>query len=179
MRARVRHLTIAGAAGAMLLAGACGEAAERVGENALEAAIESESGADVDLNLDDDGAISVETEDGSFSMGQTEIPDDWPSDVPLPPDLETQTVSQQSDATSGEATTLVMGTTGLEPAQVAELYADALSGWDETVNSTTSADGSTTVNIGFERPDRDSVVVMATNDGTGTFVTVMYGIQTP
>lgn len=177
MRARARHLTIAAATGAMFVAAGCADAAERVTERGLEAAIESQGGGEVDLDLDDNGSVSVETEDGSFSMGQTEIPDDWPSEVPLPPDLEVQSVTQQREAESGITSTMVMGSTDMAPEQVAELYADALSSWDETMNTVSSSAGASSVQVAFERPERDSVLVMANQDSTGTFVTIAYGQQ--
>lgn len=101
-------------------------ACESAGEAGLEKLIESESGGDVDLDLNGDGGISVQTEDGgmsvdengnlvvtdadgsvvtgnidaetgdvsiqsedgSFSSGSTtELPDEWPSEIPEPDGL--------------------------------------------------------------------------------------------
>ena len=116
MNATTRRLT-ATAAGAFLalsLAG-CGQLAEE----AIEQAVENESGEDVEIDFDsDDGSLSVTGEDGeefnlevgedgetsSFSGTDEEgntfemitgegVPDDWPNDVPVPPgDAVTSTV---------------------------------------------------------------------------------------
>ena len=105
----------------MSLAG-CGNASE----TGIEKLIESQGGGDVDLDLDNDGGFSVQTEeggmsidedgnfvvtdgdgsvvtgnansetgefvveseDGSFSSGSTtELPEEWPSDIPEPDGL--------------------------------------------------------------------------------------------
>lgn len=55
----------------LLLAGACGSAAEQVIENA----IENDLGEDVELDIDaGDGQINIETDEGSASFGGGEVP---------------------------------------------------------------------------------------------------------
>lgn len=68
---------------AMLVVAACGNAAENIAEQAIEA----DGGGDVDIEVDDDGeTVSMEFEDedgsGSVSFGGGEIPDDFPLPVP-------------------------------------------------------------------------------------------------
>lgn len=56
-----------------LVASACSSAAEKISEAAIENALESDGGGNVDVELGDDGqvSISVEGEDGaSFEVGQ-------------------------------------------------------------------------------------------------------------
>lgn len=83
----------------------------KLAEEAIEQAVEAESGEDVEIDFDsDDGSFSIEGEDGeSFNFdvdaeGETssfsgtdedgntfemtsggDLPDDWPDDVPVPP----------------------------------------------------------------------------------------------
>jgi hypothetical protein len=52
-------------AGITFLAG-CGDSAE----NGIEAAIERQSGGDVDVDLDSDGGFSIQTEDGSMTIDE-------------------------------------------------------------------------------------------------------------
>lgn len=114
-----------------LLTSGCGKAAE----TGIEKMIEQQGGGDVDLDLDGDGGISIQTEegamtidedgnfvvtgkdgeqivgqangdddgfsiesdDGSFSSGATtELPDDWPADVPKPAGLSIMSASSMS-----------------------------------------------------------------------------------
>ena len=81
-----RPLAIFCAAGFAFSLTACGNATE----TGLANVVESETGGDVDLDDgdDDDGGVSIQTEDGSFSSGATtELPGEWPGDVPKPDGL--------------------------------------------------------------------------------------------
>lgn len=67
-----RPLVIFCAAGFAFSLTACGNATE----TGLENVIESETGGDVDVDLDGDDGVSIQTEDGSFSSGATtELPE--------------------------------------------------------------------------------------------------------
>lgn len=62
-----------------VVAAACGAATEQLTEQI----IEQSGGGDADVDLDlDSGQVSVETEDGSITIGGGEIPDGFP--VPFP-----------------------------------------------------------------------------------------------
>jgi len=66
-----------------LVAAACG--GDTIGENLAENILENELGGDVDINIDEDGdnpEINIETEDGSFSFGGGEVPDELNVEVP-------------------------------------------------------------------------------------------------
>jgi len=63
-RSQVRALTVV-AVGLVALT-ACGDSAE----NGIEQLIESQGGGDVDLDLDTDGGISIQTEEGGMTMDE-------------------------------------------------------------------------------------------------------------
>jgi hypothetical protein len=68
--------------GFAIVATSCGAAAEKLSEEAVERAIESGGGGDVELDVSGDGdefTVNVESEDGTFSVG---------SDVEIPGDLQ-------------------------------------------------------------------------------------------
>lgn len=114
-----RRGLLAVATGAALALAGCGNLAEE----AVEQAIESESGEDVEIDFDgDDGSMSISGEDGEFtfdidedgetaSMSGTDeegntfemttgqgAPDDWPDEVPLPSgDILSSNVMTQND----------------------------------------------------------------------------------
>jgi hypothetical protein len=73
--------------------------------------ITDENGETITGNADgEDGSFAVESEDGSFSSGSTsELPEDWPADVPTP-DGMTITTASSMEATDGSAIQL-SGTT--------------------------------------------------------------------
>lgn len=60
----------------------------KASEEAAERAIEAATGGRVDVDADD-GEVTVRTEEGTWSTS-AELPDDFPSDVPLYPDAEVQ-----------------------------------------------------------------------------------------
>lgn len=67
----------------VLLLGACGSIAEKASEQVIENAIESESGGDVDVEVEDDGISVTGTGGESISVGEgAEIPDSITLPVP-------------------------------------------------------------------------------------------------
>jgi len=86
--------------------------------------ITDENGETITGNADgEDGSFAVESEDGSFSSSSTsELPEDWPSEVPTPDGL-TITTATSMDATDGSAIQL-SGTTDDAASFVAGYTAD-------------------------------------------------------
>ena len=82
-----RTLASVSIAVSLLAAAGCGKAAEKVAEKATEEAIENQTGGQVDLDVDGEGGVSIETEDGSISSS-AKVPEGWPDDVPVPDDLQ-------------------------------------------------------------------------------------------
>lgn len=78
-----------------IVASACAAANEELAEQIIERSGGGE--ADVDLDLDT-GQVSVETEEGSFSVGGGEIPDGFP--VPFPDGGSVQSVFTSDTAAS-------------------------------------------------------------------------------
>jgi len=77
-----RILLAAATIGFAIVATSCGAAAEKLSEEAVERAIESGGGGDVELDVSGDGdefTVNVESEDGTFSVG---------SDVEVPGELQ-------------------------------------------------------------------------------------------
>lgn len=87
----MRAVAKAAVAGLMVvLVAGCGgddlseKASEKVGEKAIEKAIEQgaeEEGVDVDIDGD---KVTVDGEDGSMTMGGTDVPENFPDDLELP-----------------------------------------------------------------------------------------------
>lgn len=200
---------ISAAIAACLTFSACGNIAEKVTEEGAERIIEAESGEDVDIDFDsDDGSFSVQTEDGSFSIGDdgsfvvtdqdgsvltgnanddgfvvtdqdgeqvlsvdedngeisiqgedgedvyrvvTEVPDEWPSDIPRPEALTVEAGSYAS--ADGDTLMTLIGTPDEGDAVAyAENYASALlaAGMTETGRFDSSSDGNTTAQRSYE-----------------------------
>ncbi len=143
---------------ALALTGACGggdeEAAERIAENALEDA----NGGDADVDIDGD-EVTIETDEGTMSMGQ-DLPSDFPSDVTL---LEGEILTAMS--LTGTGWTVLMTIDG-NPADVAE-EAKAALGDAYTVDGEFKAQD--VVNYSLKGPEY-TITVSTTlgTDGEGT-----------
>ena len=166
-------------AGLAVVAAGCGKSPS---EAITEKLIESQTGGDVDVNLDNgdfsiktedgsfsvdedgnfqvtdadgqvvtgqgdgDGNLTIEGDDGSFSVTQdSELPAEWPSDVPKPDGLAI-TSSSVFDTGTGNAVTLV----GTADEGFAAGYASAL--------------GSAGLEKGFETTNADSYSAIYGND---------------
>ncbi len=81
-----RSVFIAVLIGLALVVTACGAAVEKLSEEAVEQAIESGGGGDVELDMSgegDDFTVKVDSEDGSFSVGSgVEVPEQLQTPVP-------------------------------------------------------------------------------------------------
>lgn len=75
------RLSLAALATALLLLLAACSPGEELAEELAEQALEGEGGGDVEIDTDS-GEVSIESDDGSFTIGGGEIPTDWPVDVP-------------------------------------------------------------------------------------------------
>lgn len=105
MKKPLRRPVVALSVLALALTG-CGGVSENIAERALEEAAEAggEGDVDVDIDLDgeDGGGISIDSEDGTASVdiGGGELPDDWPSDVPV---IDGEIITAASSETGSES----------------------------------------------------------------------------
>lgn len=108
---RRRHTMTAVALVALLGAGtvACGgdDSANEAGDELAEQLAEAGAGVD-DVEIDSEsGEVDIETEDGSVSIG-SDLPDDFPEDIPLPEDYEL--ISSMGGSSDGEQGWTISGT---------------------------------------------------------------------
>lgn len=148
-------------------------------ERAIERAIEQSTGGDVDIDMDRDGSVRVTGDNGeeyNVSAGNNvSLPDNWPSSVPLPSNVN---ISYAGSMNAGDAETAglsVVYTTKDSATEVAEYFKSTLEkeGWEIQATMATgdgsmvtaskgeeenvavyigSADGETTVNVSIQQP---------------------------
>lgn len=148
-------------------------------EHAIERAIEQSAGGDVDVDMDRDGSVRVTGDNGeeyNVSAGNNvSLPDNWPSSVPLPSNVN---ISYAGSMNAGDAETAglsVVYTTKDSATEVAEYFKSTLEkeGWEIQATMATgdgsmvtaskgeeenvavyigSADGETTVNVSIQQP---------------------------
>lgn len=152
---------------------ACGKAAEKLSEKAAEKVVEKAAGdgANVDINSKD-GTFSIETDEGSFNVGGGEVPDDWPSDVPVPDKF---TVMSNMNLSSGDEVNMNMsGTTSMSVDDVIDFYSDAMSAWKESGKTSMTSDGQTVKNLMLSRDDEMLTISASDSDDDGTTIVLMY-----
>lgn len=96
----------------------------------------AEEAANGDVNVTDDG-ISIKTDEGEFESS-TQLPDNFPAEVPLYANAELTSSTSTRDNASGDETFIVSYTTGDSSAMVTDFYKSALNanGWSITREST-------------------------------------------
>jgi len=188
MRTTTRRIgaTAAGTLLALSLAG-CGKLAEE----AIEQAVENESGEDIEIDFNaDDGTLSIEGENGeefsidvdedgetstfsgtdedgsTFEMTTgTDIPDAWPNDIPVPPGTITSATAMADDSER----ILNISSEVSDAAAAHDGYVAQLESIGFTSGSTSSfeSDGSSSA---FTEMSNDTwmAMVSSTSDGQGS-----------
>ena len=188
MKTTTRRLgaTAAGTLLALSLAG-CGKLAEE----AIEQAVENESGEDIEIDFDaEDGTLSIEGENGeefNFDLDEdgetstfsgtdedgdtfemttgTDIPDAWPGNVPVPPGTVTS-----ATAMSDNTEQILNISTEVSDAEAAhEGYVAQLTSLGFTSGSTSSFESDGTSSAFTEMSnDTWTALVSSTSDGEGS-----------
>ncbi len=148
---------------ALVLGTGCGAAADKAAERVSEEATEEALGGG-NVDIDDDGNVEVETEDGSLSVGTGELPDDWPEDIPV---IEGATLEgAYSSSSNGESVHTASLTTDDSVADVLAFYKDELSGWTVDQESTSEVNGSESGILTVSDGDRTAAITASETDGT-------------
>lgn len=174
----IRRITVLASTSVLVLALAgCGAIAEQVTEKAIEEGIEAEGGGDVDLDFDgENGSLSVESSEGSFSVGtDQDVPDDFPADVPLPEDA-TVVMSMNFDDGTDAGFNLTLESAG-DVAAIADDIEGGLTraGYDLTNTGEMTTGEDLTRTVQFEGPGwSGNIVVSDTPDAT----VVSYNVAT-
>lgn len=141
-RAVATSLALAAVLGAGTVA--CGggdDTADDAADEIAEQLAESGSGVD-DVEIDSDtGEVQIETEDGSISTG-SELPDDFPEDVPLPEGAEITSSVSSSSADGGDGWNVTGTLSDADDStfdDIVSMFRD--DGWDVT-NEVTGESGS-------------------------------------
>lgn len=130
--------------------------------------IDGESGS-IEIDADgDDGSVSIEGGDGDESIefdSTTELPDDWPTDIPRPDGLAIENAT--SIGGSGSLQLFIAGR--VDELAWADAYGSALeaAGYDEVFR--TEAGGAITATYGDSSSDQPVVNVSVADDADGGF----------
>lgn len=149
----------------------CGNAVENIVEGNVERAIEDELGESADVEIGED-SFSVDTEDGSITAGAGSVPEDFPTDVPLPEgDVA---FAQRLESADGFSWSLIV-TTDADPGVLADEIRDDLTDSGFTVEEASEFTGADAAGgtILAEKADLTVLVIVA---GEGTETTATYTV---
>ena len=156
-----------------LVAVGCAKTAEKTLEEAIERQIEEEGGSgDATVDLDDDGGISIETDEGSIQIGGGEIPDDFL--LPVPDYKELSGVSTFTGEFAGAMVTLSFDPDDFE--DVADLYEEFFNdqGWEVSRTDTSSGDDRIVIISGSSDELTASAIVGYTDGDDVATLTAQY-----
>lgn len=158
------------ASGLCLVAFGAGCSGDDVADKVTEKVAES-GGEDVDVDIDSDsGDMTIESADGSkMQMGTAELPENWPSEIPLPDDYELNQALSTNQSNSPSFT--IGGTLAQDSTEVFDEITAAFvaGGWTETTKATNSFDGGTNSNASYENGSWEVLFNTQTIDGEAGF----------
>ncbi|MFH1536956.1 MAG: hypothetical protein ABID45_03150 [Patescibacteria group bacterium] len=131
---------------------------DKAGEKVAEEAIETMTNSELDADFND-GTISINSEEGSVSIGGTEIPDDFPSDVPVYANAEVVWTS----FSSGDETYWIDFESTDDYTEIKAYYDAEIesNGWEVYDSSTYTSDGQETTLYSADRDNRTLIVTLS------------------
>ncbi len=146
----------------------------KIGTKLVESVLEKASDGSADINLDN-GGVTVKDENGSQTqIGENlKLPEGWPSETPLYPDVKLSWSSKTKNSDTGKNEFSVLGEASKVPAKdIYNWYKDKFgSGWEVVTDQfTESSDGDFAV-LGF-KSSKYEVTVMVTSSKDVTSVTM-------
>lgn len=147
-------------------------------ENIVERAIESQTGGDVDLDLDGEGSMTFEGKDGekfSVTAGDAaKLPSDWPDSVPI---MDDATITYAGSMGGGDGTTglTAVYTVSESKADVVEFYKSELAAEGWTIAGVMDFGDSGMVTA--TRNESETVGVTVATENGDTTVTVSVGLK--
>lgn len=149
----------------------CSDTVEGIAEGTVERALEDELGDSVDVEIGADG-YTVDTEDGTTTVGDGEVPPDFPSDFPL---VDGEVTFAQSLDTGDATTWTVLVTAAGDPAAITEQVLGQLESGGYAVDQAgeLSSEEDSGGSLLAEKDDVSALVVVAQEGGD---VAVTYSV---
>ncbi|QYJ03412.1 hypothetical protein KUV85_13895 [Nocardioides panacisoli] len=153
----------------------CGldQLAQEGAERAVEEAVEQGASGDVDIDIDGEDGFRIEGEDGSFEVGATDLPDDFPSDlVPL---VDGELIAS-ARVTEGETTN--WSANFQVPTEAGDAFAGALAALESAGYEAAQTTQSGTYNTALLEGNGLQVVLGALPDSSSGGSLVTYQVST-
>ena len=146
-----------------------GLAGSKVAQQVAEKAIEQSTGADVDISGEGE-EVTVKTEEGTFTAGKQEVPENFPDNIPLYPGSEIETSASSEQVISLSLTSQDSFTA------IADYYKKNLieAGWKITEESSLS----NAAVLSFENGEQSGVIAITeTEDGSSMTISIDLGAE--
>lgn len=137
---------------------------QQFAERSAEKAIEEATGGKVDVS-EGGKKVTIETDDGKLTVGEGEIPDNFPSDVPVYSEAEVITSSE-----SGDNFTLALKSSD-SVSEVSDFYKTKLADKGWTLSNPIDLSGSTTITA--TKGDRELNVVITPDTDSKTAIAIV------
>ncbi|MDD3520194.1 MAG: hypothetical protein PHU65_03030 [Actinomycetota bacterium] len=123
-------------------AASCARVGSKITENAIEKALEKASDGNVDLDLQEGGAVVKDEKGGETQIGENvNLPEGWPSDVPVYPDTNFSMSTKTKNGETDKNEYAVWGIITKGSAEEAyNWYKSKFSGWDIVTDQYTKSD---------------------------------------
>ncbi|MHB1377274.1 MAG: hypothetical protein ACYCXB_07620 [Candidatus Humimicrobiaceae bacterium] len=148
----------------------------KIGTKLVEGAIEKASGGKADVNLDNGGVSVKDEKGGQTQIGENvKIPDGWPSETPLYPDikLSMSTKTKNSDTGKNEFSVFGAATKGTVK-DIYNWYKDKFgSGWEVVTDQYTESSDGDFVVLDLKSSKYEVSVMIAASGGTNTVTMVV------
>jgi hypothetical protein len=142
--------------------------AEKIAEEVIEKAIESDSGENVDIDLDD-GEMTIESDDGDVSIGMgADLPDNFPDNVPVYPDMEI--ISSWSVTEDNKDSYSINGLTEDAGSDVFAWYKENLDGWEIENEFSASGDDDKISSLSAKSGGLVVVIMVVETEDEGTSI---------
>jgi hypothetical protein len=146
--------------------------ARRIASNIVEEAIESAAageGEDVDIDIEE-GEINITDDEGTeINIGGADIPDDWPSSIPVNNNIAVQYSGKQ--ATEGKSSWYISGVYNGESQELYDYYKSEFSGWNQESDAQTSAEDLKTFYYGVSNDSYYVSLIISDTEDEGVTVT--------
>lgn len=143
-------------------------------ERAMERQIEQETGGSADVDIQSDGAVKIETEEGTYNAGSNRLIEDWPEDAPIYAGAEVQFSGAANSANGKPGAAAVLITTN-PASDVLSFYKAELKAKGWTVTTTMESQGTTI--IGATKGARAFSLMIGPSDAGKTSITIGVGEQ--
>ncbi|MBI2635808.1 hypothetical protein HYW84_00575 [Candidatus Peregrinibacteria bacterium] len=163
--------TVLSVVSVFLLLPAC---SRRQAERAIERRIEQETGGNADVDIQSDGAVKVETAEGTYNAGGNRLPEDWPEDAPVYAGAEVQ-FSGAANPANGKPGAAAVLITADSASDVLTFYKAELKSKGWTITTTMESQGTTI--IGATKGARTFSLMIGSSDAGKTSITIGVGEQ--